>query len=129
RQLGMLSREPAGEHGLGERWAVIGQIGLIPDEGERAGEALGAQRLRGAEPSERGADDHNAPALEEGGPGSLESKAPCAVAVMAVMAVMAVVAVLAIVRNVARHAAPPSAPCAWCAASDAGGALAPTLPQ
>ncbi len=71
RQLGMLRRNPSYRHRLRERRAVIGQIGLIPNERHRAGKALGAQRFRRVEAGERSAHDHDAPAVLKSGPGSI----------------------------------------------------------
>jgi hypothetical protein len=65
RQLGMLGRNPARQHRLGERRAIIGQIGFLANQSQGSGEALGAQGFRRAESGERGAHDHDTPALFE----------------------------------------------------------------
>ena len=48
---------PAQQHLLGQRRPVVRLVGLVADQGQRPGEALVAQRLRGPQPGQRGADD------------------------------------------------------------------------
>jgi hypothetical protein len=52
---------PAGQDHLGQRWAIIGCAPFADDHRQRTGEPLGAQRLRCAKTSQRGADDDDAP--------------------------------------------------------------------
>ena len=62
RQLGVPRRHPSLEHLLGQRRPVVRLVHLVADDGQRAGEALVAQRLRGAQPGQRRTDDDD-PAL------------------------------------------------------------------
>ena len=55
----MLRRKPAGQDAFRERRAIVREIGFVPDDGEEAAEALGAQGLRRVEPGKRGPDDHD----------------------------------------------------------------------
>ena len=52
----------AGEQLLGQRRAVVGQVRLGADQRDRAGVAVGAQRLAGPQPGERG-PDHDDPGV------------------------------------------------------------------
>jgi hypothetical protein len=61
-------RDPAGEHGLRQRRAIVREMGLVADDRQFAAEALGAQRLGRAKPGQRGADDDD-PAARIGGRG------------------------------------------------------------
>ena len=61
RERSVLSGKPAGQDAFRERRAIVWQIGFVPDDGEGADEALGAQGLRRGEPGEGGPDDHDAP--------------------------------------------------------------------
>ncbi len=49
----------AGEISLGERRALIGRVGLLADDGERARKALAAQRGRGLQGGLARADDQD----------------------------------------------------------------------
>ena len=52
RQHRLLRRPRPGQHLLGQRWAVVGQMTLLTDEGDLPLEALGAQGLDGSPPGE-----------------------------------------------------------------------------
>ena len=55
----------AGQELLGERRAVVGGVGLVPDDDDRAGVALVADLLGGPQPGQRGTDhDHGRVGLE-----------------------------------------------------------------
>jgi hypothetical protein len=71
RQLRVLCRNPTRQHGLRERWAVVGEIRFIPNEGQVSVKALGTEGFRRAESGEGSAHNHDAPAVLESSPGSV----------------------------------------------------------
>ena len=67
RQLGVTRRHPSLEHLLGQRRPIVRLVDLVTNDGQRASEALVAQRLRGTQPGQRRTDDHD-PTLRLEGP-------------------------------------------------------------
>ncbi len=57
RQLGVARGRHAQQDGLGQRRPVVRLVRLVTDQGQFAGEALGAQRLGGPQTRQRGTDD------------------------------------------------------------------------
>jgi hypothetical protein len=64
-QRGALRRHPAVKDLLGERWPIVRRVGLVPDQGQGAGEALLAQLCCCPQARERRADDHDAAGAPE----------------------------------------------------------------
>ncbi len=60
RQLGVTRRHPSLEYLLGQRRPVVRLVDLVTNDGQRAGEPLVAQRLRGTQPCQRRSDDNDA---------------------------------------------------------------------
>ena len=56
RQHGLLGWPCPGQHLLGERWSVIGEVALLADQRDGSFEALGPQCLHGAPAGERRPD-------------------------------------------------------------------------
>ena len=57
RQGGVLHRQPSAEDRLRQGRPVVRLVRLVPDQGQWTGEALRAERLRGAQAGQRGADN------------------------------------------------------------------------
>ena len=63
RQFGGIRKETVlgllrpGEHLLGQRWPIIGRVGLVSDQDDAPFEALATQSLGGSQPAEPRADD------------------------------------------------------------------------
>jgi hypothetical protein len=78
RQRDVLRAHPPEQHLLGQRWSVVRGVRLLPDQGQRSGEAFLAQRLGSPQTGQRPADDDPALADHEApGPAGSPTRMAC----------------------------------------------------